>query len=337
MSAENGAHRDRPAVDMRRLVVEYRTRKATVRALDAADIVIDPGEIVGVVGESGSGKSTLGLVLGALLPRNARVTDGDLRIDGRSLLDRPAAELREYRITRFGWVPQSPLASLDPTMKIGRQLEVVFERHGIVAAPDHDAVRHHLERAGLDEPDRVARAYPHQLSGGMAQRAAIAVMLAHDPAVIVADEPTASLDSTVRDVVATMLVGRVRATRATMLLLSHDLHSIRRYCDRVVVMYGGRVVEDGSVARVLDAPEHPYTVALLDAAPGRESAGERLAAIDGRPPVLAGPSPGCAFAPRCARADESCCSTRPRVQSLGGHAVLCHHVRLEPRAEEMPT
>lgn len=300
------------------LAVEYRGGH-TVRALDGVDLEITGGEIVGIVGESGSGKSTLGLAIGRLLPRNAGRVAGDLSVDGRSVWSASSDQLRQLRSRQLGFVFQSPMASLDPTIRVGRQLAMQLADHGIAAE-----VATHLRQVGLDDVERVARAYPHELSGGMAQRVAIAIALAPSPQFIVADEPTASLDSTVRALVMSVLVDNARARGTALMLLSHDLQTIRQVCDRVVVMYGGRVVEDGSVAEVLDEPEHPYTRALMRAIPGLERPGEPILAIDGMPPTLDGACPGCSFAARCGEADERCRVERPRAVLAGQHTVLCH-------------
>lgn len=301
------------------LVVAYRGRTGSVRALDGVDLGVDAGEIVGIVGESGSGKSTLGMAIGALLPRSAEHVRGDLRVGGTSVWGGGAERRRLLRSRVLGFVFQSPLASLDPTMRVGRQMAMQLADHGLPID-----VAGEFRRVGLDDADRVAESYPHQLSGGMAQRVAIALALAPSPDVVVADEPTASLDSTVRRTVMDAMVTDVRSRGATLVLLSHDLQMVRATCDRVVVMYGGRIVEDGRCDQVLATPEHPYARALLAAAPGLERPGERIAAIDGSPPVLQGECPGCAFALRCPEAEPRCHDSRPAASTAAGRLVVCH-------------
>jgi len=286
-----------------------------VRALDGATLTVSAGETVGIVGESGSGKSTLGAAIGGLLPSSARLTSGEVRVDGEAVDRLRAGELRELRRNRLGFVFQEPIASLDPTMRVGKQMELVLRGRENVLA--------HLERVRLTDPLRVARSYPHQLSGGMAQRVAIAMAMAREPEILVADEPTAALDAQVRDEVLDVIFSLAEETGTTILWLSHDLPAVGKRCSRIAVMYGGRVVEYGAAADVLNAPQHPYTAALLRAVPSAAAEGERLEPIPGQPPVLTGPAEGCAFAPRCPDALETCSTSRPPLVRLADRDVLC--------------
>ncbi|WP_210492770.1 ABC transporter ATP-binding protein [Patulibacter sp. SYSU D01012] len=307
----------------RDLVVEYRTRRGPVRALDGASLDVAPGEIVGVVGESGSGKSTVGAAMGRLLPRNAGVVAGEVRVGDVPLSGLDDAGLRALRREQLGFVFQDPIGTLDPTARIGRQMRWALGRDAA-----HDEIAERLAHVRLPDPARVMRAYPHQLSGGMAQRVSIALALANAPRAVIADEPTASLDASVRTEILELLVGVVRETGAALVLMSHDLRAVRRFCTRVAVVYGGRVVETAPADELFVAPAHPYTRALLDAAPGAERPGETLRPIPGRPPVLRGPYPGCAFAPRCPVQVAACTAERPQpARARGaeaGHEVLCH-------------
>ena len=310
-----------PAIQAEGLALEYQTRDGPVRALDGADLNVEPGSITGVVGESGSGKSTLGLAVGRLLPGNLRRVAGNMRVDGRPVLDLDPASMRELRRNVLGFVFQNPMQALDPTKRVGKQLAFAMDE-----APTAAAIKSHLERAGLADAARVARSYPHELSGGMAQRVVIATAIARGPKILIADEPTASLDATIRDQVLTTLTGRCRELGASMLLLSHELRVVARTCDTIAVMYGGRVVEHGPAREVFAAPAHPYTCALLRAAPGHEKQGETLEPIGGMPPVLRGASVGCAFAPRCEWATAICTTNRPPIRRVGSRTALCHHV-----------
>ncbi|MBT2234190.1 ABC transporter ATP-binding protein [Nonomuraea sp. NEAU-A123] len=318
------------------LEVDY----GTARALDGADLRVAAGEAVGVVGESGSGKSTLGAAIGRLLPRQAVVTAGTVRVAGEPVLDLPPAALRRLRGQRLGFVFQDPIASLDPTMRVGNQLKLVLRaqgREGREGRDGHDSgggrggrggginadVAFHLGRVKLDDP-RVATAYPHQLSGGMAQRVAIALAMAASPELLVADEPTASLDSQVREEVLNVVFSLAREEGTSIVWLSHDLPAVARRCDRVAVMYAGRVVESGPATEVLGNPVHPYTAALARSAPAAATPGVRLEPVPGRPPVLTGPSAGCAFAPRCPFAEDRCTTERPEPVRVGTQDVLCH-------------
>jgi len=314
-------------LEARDLVVEYATRRGPVRALDEASLTVDAGEVVGVVGESGSGKSTIGSALARLLPGNARISGGDVRVGGRSLLDLDDDALRVLRRDALGFVFQDPIGTLDPTARIGRQLAWVLG-----GKPAERELIPHLERVRLPDPERTLRAFPHQLSGGMAQRVSIALALARAPQAVIADEPTASLDASVRAEILELLVSLTRDAGTALMVMSHDLRAVRRFCTRVAVVYGGRVVETAPAQELFDHPLHPYTRALLDAAPGAEAPGERLRPIAGIPPVLHGPFGGCAFVGRCAHAVEACGVERPTVHT-SDHDVLCHLAPVKEKAE----
>ncbi len=300
-----------PLLSVQNLTVDY----GRVRALDGADLAVEAGETVGIVGESGSGKSTLGSAIGRLLPRTAQL-DGEVRIAGEPVLALAPPQLRRLRRERLGFVFQDPIAALDPTMRVGAQLRLVLGRR-------EDPLPH-LERVRLTDPARVARLFPHQLSGGMAQRVALAIAMAGRPQLLVADEPTSALDAQVREDVLGMLFDLAAETGTSILWLSHDLTAVARRCSRIAVMYGGRVVEDGPAAEVLGRPAHPYTAALARSAPAMAALGERLAPVPGRPPVLDGAAPGCAFAPRCTFAEERCSQERPAPSTVREQHVLCH-------------
>ncbi|GAB3564905.1 ABC transporter ATP-binding protein [Amycolatopsis endophytica] len=301
-----------PVLEVEDLTVSY----GAVRALDGAALTVARGETVGVVGESGSGKSTLGSAVGGLLPRSARIDGGTVRIDGADVHRLRPKELRTVRRERLGFVFQEPIGSLDPTMRVGKQMALVLG--------SRDGVLEHLARVRLTDPERVARSYPHQLSGGMAQRVAIAMAMASSPDILVADEPTAALDSQVREDVLNVIFTLAAEAGTTILWLSHDLPAVAKRCSHVVVMYGGRVVESGAAAPVLAQPRHPYTAALVRAVPAAASDGQRLEPIPGQPPVLTGASAGCAFSPRCLQALETCGTHRPPLVSVDERDVLCH-------------
>ncbi len=257
-----------PIIDIDNVTIEY----PGVRALDGATLRVEAGETVGLVGESGSGKTTLGLLAGRLLPRSARVTSGQVRVDGQDVLALDDERLRALRRDCLGYIPQDPVAALDPTMRVGRQLELVL--HGLPHDPA--SLRRHLDSVQISEPDRVLRLFPHEISGGMAQRVMIAMAMARTPRLLVADEPTAALDSHVRTEVTKLIFNLAAKAGATVLWLSHDLRSVSRWCERVVVMYGGKVMEDGPAAQVLRHPTHPYTIALAAADPARAEPGQRI-------------------------------------------------------------
>lgn len=262
-----------PAVRLQDVVVDYVRRDGgSVRALDGATLVVEPGLRLGLVGESGSGKSTVAALLPRLLPSNGSVTAGTVEVNGRDVLAMGTSELRRLRHDVVGMIPQDPVSSLDPTMRIGRQLRLALP--GIVGS-DADAAEL-LDRVRIRDPRGVLRLFPHQISGGMAQRVVIAMTLARSPRVLVADEPTAALDSSVRHEVTNLLFEIADEKATTVIWLSHDLRSVGRWCERVAVMFGGAVVEEGPAATVLQSPTHPYTVALSNADPASARPGERI-------------------------------------------------------------
>jgi oligopeptide/dipeptide ABC transporter ATP-binding protein len=304
-------------LNARAVSVAFKTVSGTVPALDTVDCALAPGDRLGVVGESGSGKSTLALALAGFAKGSGRVT-GSVTLDGRELVGLDEPTLRRLRRENFGFVFQNPITTLDPTMAVRRQF---FDPDtGLVPVA---AIRELLTRVGLTDPDRVLAAFPHELSGGMAQRVAIAMMLARRPSIIIADEPTSALDAQIRLQIMALLVAEARQTGAALVVVSHDLKGVRADCDRVAVMYAGRIVEEGPVAQVLDHPRHPYTAALLAASPGNEAPGQDLTPIPGTFAHLASGATGCAFAPRCARALPACRTTLPEALALGDIRVAC--------------
>jgi peptide/nickel transport system ATP-binding protein len=250
------------------LRVDYRTAAGPLPALDGVDLAVDPGEVVAVVGESGSGKSTLAHAVVGLLPANGRVTAGRVVLAGEDVTGLPEKAMRRVRGRRVGLVPQDPTVSLNPVQRVGEQVAEVLRVHGLA---DRRAARLRavdlLERAGLPEPAVRARQHPHELSGGMRQRVLIAIAIAADPALIIADEPTSALDATVQRRILDHLEGLIRGSGTGMLLVTHDLGVAADRADRLVVMSGGRVVETGRTADVLDAPRETYTRTLVRAAP----------------------------------------------------------------------
>ena len=305
------------------LAVEYVTEQGPLRALDGAGLTIGAGETVGVVGESGSGKSTLALTIGRILPSYARHVAGDIVFEGQSVFAYNDSELRSFRRNELGFIFQNPVTALDPTMRVKNQLAHVLDTRS--SDPE---IGSHLERVGLKDVDRVAKRFPHELSGGMAQRVVIAMAIARGPRLLIADEPTSSLDSTIRDQILELLFSLPAHTGASLLLFTHDLRSVTRYCDRVAVMYGGAVIENGMGKEIFSRPVHPYTEALIKAAPGTEEIGGQIEAIPGRPPILRERSEQCPFAPRCSWVVDVCWNQRPEAQTVDGRDVSCH------RAEE---
>ncbi|UTI65248.1 ABC transporter ATP-binding protein [Paraconexibacter antarcticus] len=309
------------ALDIRDLHVTFKAHGGDVHAVRGATLQVAPGEIVGLVGESGSGKSVLGLAALGLLPADPPpVASGQVLLDGVDMLTASEAERRTRRGVAIGAVFQDPMSSLNPSMRIGRQV-------GEAARTDDDAVIHQLlAHTGIPEPENKARAFPHELSGGLRQRVMIAMALARHPRLIVADEPTTALDVTVQARVLDLLAAAARERDVALLLVTHDLGVAARVCDRIAVAYAGRIVETGPAAEVLGAPRHPYTVGLLASRPRLDGtiAGGDLPTLPGRPPDPRTPPAGCAFAPRCPAADPVCATTTP-VHLTDTHRDECHH------------
>jgi oligopeptide/dipeptide ABC transporter ATP-binding protein len=294
-------------------------------AVDDVSFTIGRGETLGLVGESGSGKSVTALSIIRLVAPPGRIAAGRVTFEGRDLLDLDEVEMRRVRGRRIGFVFQEPMVALDPVYTIGYQIEETLVVHGLArgAAAKQRAIEL-LEAVRIPEPARRARDYPHQLSGGLRQRAMIALALSAEPALLIADEPTTALDVTVQAEILDLLREMRRTFQLSLLLITHDLGVIAEMADRVAVMYGGRIVEQGPVAAMLAAPAHPYTRGLLDSIPGGR-AGRRLAAIAGNVPALGRLPAGCAFAPRCPERFDPCDVRPPGVSPVAaGHDVRCY-------------
>lgn len=286
-----------------------------VQALDTVSINLSSGEALGVVGESGSGKSTLALAIARLLPAAAECS-GSVEAADFSILSAGNSDLRKFRRDKLGFVFQNAVTSLDPTTRIGIQLAQVLG-----CKPSEPQVLSLLNDVGL--PD-VRSNFPHQLSGGMAQRVAIGMAVARRPQVILADEPTSALDTSVKGQILSLLRSLVDRLEAGLILVTHDFYAVREVCDRTAVMYGGRIVELDETGKLLSSPYHPYTAALLKSAAGNEAGGERLRPIEGTTQVMRPGDDYCAFAPRCPLALDICRSRRPQQQVINGRSVACH-------------
>jgi peptide/nickel transport system ATP-binding protein len=305
------------------LTVHFDTDEGVVQAVDGAALTIAPGEVVGLVGESGSGKSVTALAILRLLRPPARVVSGRIRFDGRELFALSEEEMRSVRGSHISMVFQSPRTSLNPVLPVGRQIERLLVLHGGVAPGQaRERAVAMLREAGIAEPDRRAGQYAHQLSGGMCQRVMIAMALATNPRLLIADEPTTGLDVSIAAQILELLRDLGRRTGAAILLITHDLGVVARLCDRVVVMHAGQTVEWATVRRLFHTPAHPYTRALIRAIPrvDREVAMEP---IPGSVPSPLAPPRGCRFAPRCPLVRAECAARVP-VRTIGEeHAVAC--------------
>ncbi|MGC5022752.1 ABC transporter ATP-binding protein [Micromonospora sp. DT47] len=309
------------------LDVTYHSHGRALAALQDVTITARPGEIIGIVGESGCGKSTLSAALLGLLPPNGEVTGGRALYQGRDLFTLGPEERRRLRGTEISMVFQDPLTSLNPTLTIGSQMLDVLRAHSPARADRAEARRRlveMLERVGIPDPAARLRSYPHEFSGGQRQRIMIAMALLLEPALLIADEVTSALDVTLEAQILQLLCDLRDERGTTILFITHDLGVVAQICDRVVVMYAGRAVEEAEVTELFDRPLHPYTEALLASVPSRRRRGSELPTIPGRVPSLAELPEGCAFANRCAHAEPCCGEQRPRYVEVTGQRVRCH-------------
>src|SRR6056297_359086 len=313
-------------IHAKHLTIEYRIQKQWRNVVNGVDLSINPGEIHGLVGESGSGKSTLAFGLMRFLASNARISDGSITFAGSDLLAVPQSELSRFWGGGMTMVPQSPMDSLNPSIRIGKQLAEATQHHlGLSAEQARSQAEQSLATVQIADPDRVLTRYPHQLSGGMLQRVMIALALSTRPQLVVLDEPTTALDVTTQAVILTLVRDLVHEEQAAGLYVSHDLGTIAQVSDRVTVLYAGEVMESADVSSLFHAPRHPYTFALLACLPSHaERGGRHLATIPGFAPSLFGRSAACVFADRCPVATEQCRTTKPPLeQSDDGRLVRC--------------
>jgi peptide/nickel transport system ATP-binding protein len=332
-----------PILSVRGLKVAFGDLGRVLPAVRGIDLDVWPGEVLGIVGESGSGKSVASLAIAGLLPPAAKV-EGSIRLNGREMVGADPAMVREVCGRDVGVIFQDPTTTLNPVMAVGRQIvEGEVARGRLPKSAATAKAVELLREVEIADPEGRAGQYPHQFSGGMRQRAVIAMAMAGRPKLIIADEPTTALDVTVQAQVLGLLARRQRETGAAVIMITHDLGVVAQIADRVAVMYAGRIVETGSVAGIFANPRHPYTAALLKSAPRLEMDGNRLDPIPGQPPAPASLPPGCPFAPRCAvaRARAICTAEEPALAPLaeGGHASACHfaaEVGLEIRSHAAP-
>jgi len=316
-------------LEIRDLQVELATARGTLRAVDRVSLQVPRGQTLGIVGESGCGKSLTALsVLRLLRSPPARVARGQVLFEGRDLLSLPEAELRRIRGNRIAMVFQEPMSSLNPVYAVGAQIAEAVRAHrpvGRVAARARAVEM--LRQVGIPAPEERADAYPHQLSGGMRQRVMIAMALACDPELLIADEPTTALDVTVQAQILELLRGLQRSRRMSMALITHDLGVVAETCDEVAVMYAGRVVERAPVRDLFRRPAHPYTAGLLRSIPRLEAGrAQKLWAIPGSVPALGAWPSGCRFRDRCDRATEICAQVDPPLEvKRSGQLAACHH------------
>ena len=311
-------------LDVQHLVVEFPGRRGTLRALDDISFDIAPGEILGVVGESGAGKSLTGASIIGLLEPPGRVASGQIMLEGERIDHLNHQQMRHIRGKRIGAIFQDPLTSLNPLYTVGRQITETIRAH----LPVNESEARRRAIALLEDTGSPAAAqridhYPHQFSGGMRQRVVIALALAAEPTLIVADEPTTALDVSIQAQIIQLLKRLCRERGAAVMLITHDMGVIAETCDRVAVMYAGRIVEIGPVHEVIHTPAHPYTAGLMASIPDMAIERERLNQIDGAMPRLNAIPKGCAYHPRCPRAFDRCTQERPELIPAGATSAAC--------------
>lgn len=309
------------------LHVRYETDQGeAVHAVDGVDLTLQPNETLGIVGESGCGKTTLAKSLINLLGRNGEITGGSIDFDGRDLTELSKREMRrEIRWKEISMIPQNAMNGFDPVYTVGKQIVQVIQHHedGVSSEAAWERARSLFQQLGLEE-ERV-KDYPHQFSGGMAQRAMIALAIALNPTVLLADEPTTALDVVIQERILER-IGRLQdELNSSMILVTHDMSVVAETCDRIAVMYGGRIVECGDTETILTDPKHPYTIGLRNAFPDITERSQELVSIPGAPPDLVDPTDECRFAPRCPFAEADCWNAHPEPTNFGnGHSAECY-------------
>ena len=315
-----------PVLRLEQLRTHFATGDGMVKAVDGIDLQVRPGSTLGVVGESGCGKTVMALSIMRLLPRTGHIVAGRILLGGRDLVQAGEDEMRELRGNAVSMIFQEPMTSLNPVFSVGDQVGEAIRQHLDLAERQvRDRVLEMFELVGIADAGKRVRDYPHQMSGGMRQRVMIAMALACNPAVLIADEPTTALDVTIQAQILELMRELQRRNRMAIILITHDLGVVAEMADEVAVMYAGKVVEHGSADQIFDSPRHPYTQGLLASIPSLAARGRPLTAITGTVPHPLNLPPGCTFAPRCPRAFERCPTAFPaRMDQGGGHEVACY-------------
>ena len=314
-----------PVIEVRDLRTHLVTRWGTVKAVDGVSFAVREGETLGLVGESGSGKSMTCLSIVRLTPRSVSgVLEGTVRLDGDDLLTKSEREMQRIRGRKVAMILQDPMSSLNPVFSIGMQMrEPVAAYHGLRGAALRRRAAELLASVRIPSPEARLRAFPHQLSGGMRQRVVGAMAIAAPPRLLIADEPTTSLDLTIQAQYLGLLKELQERHHFAMIFVTHNLGIVAKMCERVAVMYAGRIVEMGPVREIFTSPRHPYTQALLESVPRLGAKLDRLTAIEGQPPDLARLPPGCAFAARCPKVMDRCAEAPPELEVAPGHTSRC--------------
>jgi len=317
-----------PILRVRGLTSTFRTDAGVFPAVDDVSFDVAPGEVLGIVGESGSGKSVTALsILGLLPDPPGRVASGSIRFEGREIVGLPRKALQALRGPSIGMVFQEPMTSLNPVFRVGDQIMETIRAHEAISKADaRKRAISLMDRVGIAAPERRLDDFPHQLSGGMRQRVMIAIALACSPRLLLADEPTTALDVTIQAQLLDLLRDIQRDTGMAVVIITHNMGVIAEFADRMLVMYAGRVAEQGAVDTVFTHPRHPYTVGLLRSTPRLDRDEARLTTIPGVLPQLSDTMPGCRFAPRCARRTDVCVLSKPPLLDVGaGQQAACFH------------
>jgi peptide/nickel transport system ATP-binding protein len=321
-----------PLLQIRNLQTHFSTEAGLLKAVDDVSFDVARGKVLGLVGESGSGKSVTGFSIMGLVDPPGRVVGGEILFDGVDLTRLAPAAMRALRGRRIAMIFQDPMMTLNPVLRIDTQMIEAIQAHEPVSRAEARArARDALGRVGIPSPEERLNAYPHQFSGGMRQRVAIAIALLHKPQLIIADEPTTALDVTIQAQILAEIQKLVRESETTLVWITHDLAVVSRLADEIAVMYAGRIVESGPAAAVLECPSHPYTAGLIGSVPSRNRRGARLAQIPGMTPSLVDLPRGCAFRTRCVQADAACLNEPPPIMS-GARVHRCFHPMAEAAA-----
>jgi peptide/nickel transport system ATP-binding protein len=321
-----------PLLEVKDLRVHFPTDDGIVKAVDGVSFSIMPGETLGVVGESGSGKSVTFLTVMGLINRKSAVVSGEIWFQGQDLLQVPIEELRNIRGNKIGMIFQDPMTSLHPFYKVGDQIaEAILAHEKISKKEAFDRAIEMLSRVNIPRPDERAKQYPHEFSGGMRQRAMIAMALCLNPDLLIADEPTTALDVTVQAQILTLIDRLQSEFNTAVALITHDLGVVAEHCDHIQVMYAGEIVEEGTGDQIYYEPMMPYTWGLLRSIPRLDTEEERLTPITGQPPSLIFVPEGCPFSPRCPYVFDRCRVERPVLVPVDGHHAAACHLSLEDR------